>query len=494
MLKAREYEFWFVTGSQLLYGEETLREVEINSKKMVEGLGIDPKIPYTIVFKSVVKEADSIRRIFLEANADDKCAGVITWMHTFSPSKMWIAGLSALQKPLLHLHTQYNRDIPWDSIDMDFMNTNQSAHGDREHGFIGTRLNVKRKVVVGHWENAEVRERIGNWMKTAAAYDESKHLKVARFGDNMRQVAVTEGDKIEAQIKFGWTVNGYGVGDLVQRMNDISEQEIQQLFEEYQELYDIVPEGLKEGAVKESILEQAKIELGLKAFLEEGNYTAFTTTFEDLHGMRQLPGLAVQRLMAQGYGFAGEGDWKTAALVRLMKIIAGGEGTSFMEDYTYHFEPGNELVLGAHMLEICPTISATKPKIEVHPLGIGGKEDPARLVFDGATGSALNASIIDLGHRFRLLINEVDAVQPEKEMPKLPVARVLWKAQPSLAAAAESWILAGGAHHTCFSYNVTTEQLIDWAELVGMEAVIIDKNLNLHSFKNELRWNDVIYK
>lgn len=494
MLQTKAYEYWFVTGSQLLYGEETLREVEANSRQMVEAMDQDSSLPYKLVFKTVVKESDAIRKLFLEANNDENCAGVITWMHTFSPSKMWIAGLSVLQKPLLHLHTQFNRDIPWDSIDMDFMNTNQSAHGDREHGFIGARMNVKRKVVVGHWEDEQTKGRIGNWMRTAAAFAESKNLKIARFGDNMRQVAVTEGDKIEAQIKFGWTVNGYGVGDLVQRINDISEQQVDALYEEYKTLYDIVPEGVQEGAVKESIREQARIELGMRAFLEEGNYTAFTTTFEDLHGIRQLPGLAVQRLMEDGYGFAGEGDWKTAALVRLMKIIAGNEGTSFMEDYTNHFEPGNEMILGAHMLEVCPTIAATKPRIEVHPLGIGGKEDPARIVFDGATGAAVNASIVDMGNRFRMLINEIDAVQPEIDMPKLPVARVLWKPQPSLSVSAESWILAGGAHHTCFSYVVTTEQLIDFAELSGIECVVIDNDTKVQAFKNELRWNEIYYR
>ncbi|WP_053360867.1 L-arabinose isomerase [Bacillus sp. FJAT-27251] len=494
MLKTKGYEFWFVTGSQLLYGEEVIRTVEEHSRTMVEGLDGDGKVPYKLVFKSVVKDADAIRRVVLEANADENCAGIITWMHTFSPSKMWIAGLTALQKPLLHLATQFNQDIPWDSIDMDFMNLNQSAHGDREHGFITSRLNVKRKIVVGHWENPEVRERLGSWMRTAAAFAESKNLKVARFGDNMRQVAVTEGDKIEAQIKFGWTVNGYGVGDLVEYLDAVSEEALDELMAEYEEKYEIAPEGLREGAVRDSIRYQARIELGMKAFLAEGGYSAFTTTFEDLHGMKQLPGLAAQRLMEQGYGFAGEGDWKTAALVRLMKIIAGNEGTSFMEDYTYHFEPGNEMVLGAHMLEVCPTISATKPRIEVHPLGIGGKEDPARIVFDGRGGSALNATIIDLGHRFRLLVNEVEAVQPEKEMPKLPVARVLWKTQPSLSQAVENWIQAGGAHHTCFSYTVTTEQLRDFAELAGIEFNVIDKNTNTHSFNNELRWNDVIYR
>jgi L-arabinose isomerase len=494
MLTTKAYEFWFVTGSQLLYGEDVIKTVEENSRTIVNGLDDDTSVPFKLVFKSVLKDSDSIRKLMLTANSDENCAGVITWMHTFSPSKMWIAGLSAVQKPLLHLNTQFNRDIPWDSIDMDFMNLNQSAHGDREHGFIGTRMNVKRKVVVGHWENQEVRQRIGSWMRTAVAFSESKNLKVARFGDNMRQVAVTEGDKVEAQIKFGWTVNGYGIGDLVQRINDIPDQEVENLLAEYAETYDITPEGLVEGPVRDSIREQAKYELGLKAFLEEGNYTAFTTTFEDLHGMRQLPGLAVQRLMEQGYGFGGEGDWKTAALVRLMKIIAGNEGTSFMEDYTYHFEPGNELVLGAHMLEVCPTVSATRPKIEVHHLGIGGKEDPARIVFDGRGGSALNASIVDLGHRFRLVVNEVDAVVPDIELPKLPVARVLWKAQPSLSQAVENWIQAGGAHHTCFSFEVTTEQLRDFADLVGIEMVLINNDTNPHYFTNELRWNEVVYR
>jgi len=494
MLTTKAYEFWFITGSQLLYGEDVIRQVEENSKVIVNGLDNDSLVPFKLVFKSVVKDSDSIRKLVLEANANESCAGIITWMHTFSPSKMWISGLTALQKPYLHLATQFNRDIPWDTIDMDFMNLNQAAHGDREHGFITARLNVKQKVVMGHWENPEVRERIGSWMRTAVAFEESRELKVARFGDNMRQVAVTEGDKVEAQIKFGWTVDGYGIGDLVQRMNDVTEQEIDQLMDEYETQYDIVPEGKTKGPVRDSIRYQARIELGLKAFLTEGGYTAFTTNFEDLYGMHQLPGLAVQRLMEQGFGFAGEGDWKTAALVRLMKIIAGNEGTSFMEDYTYHFEPGNEMVLGSHMLEVCPTIQATKPRIEVHPLGIGGKEDPARLVFNGRGGAALNATIVDLGHRFRLVVNEVDAVQPEKALPKLPVARVLWKTQPSLSQAVENWIQAGGAHHTCFSYNVTTEQLRDFAELTGIEMVVINNDTKPQAFTNELRWNEVIYR
>ncbi|MCJ7842270.1 L-arabinose isomerase [Lederbergia sp. NSJ-179] len=494
MLKTRDYEFWFVTGSQNLYGEDVVRQVEEHSRKMVAGLDEDQAVTYKLVFKSVLKEADSIRRLFLEANADENCAGVVTWMHTFSPSKMWIAGLNALKKPLLHLHTQFNQDIPWDSIDMDFMNLNQSAHGDREFGFIGSRMNIKRKVVVGHWESAEVRARIGSWMRTAVAVSESQSLKVARFGDNMRQVAVTEGDKVEAQIKLGWTVDGYGVGDLVERIDAVTEQDINQLMDEYSEKYTIVPEGLQDGAVRDSIRYQAKLELALKAFLEEGGYTAFSNTFEDLHGMRQLPGLATQRLMEQGYGYGGEGDWKTAALVRLMKIIADGKDTSFMEDYTYHFEPGNEMVLGAHMLEVCPTIAEAKPTIEVHPLGIGGKEDPARLVFNGHEGAALNASIIDLGHRFRLVINEVDAVKIEEDMPKLPVARVLWKLQPSMTQGAENWIMAGGAHHSCFSYRVTSEQLKDFADLLGIESVLINKDTKTPAFENELRLNELFYR
>ncbi|PKG24827.1 L-arabinose isomerase [Niallia nealsonii] len=494
MLKTKEYEFWFVTGSQLLYGEDVLRQVDENSRVIVNGLDEDRAIPYKIVFKDVVKDSDSIRRLCLEANAAEHCAGIITWMHTFSPSKMWIAGLSALQKPLLHFATQFNRDIPWESIDMDFMNLNQSAHGDREHGFIGSRLHIKRKVIVGHWENGEIRKRIGSWTKTAVAYSESKDLKIARFGDNMRQVAVTEGDKIEAQIKFGWTVNGYGIGDLVQKVNEVTDEAVEELLAEYAKQYQIDSKAFEDGAIRESIAEQAKYELALKAFLEAGNYTAFTTTFEDLHGMHQLPGLAVQRLMEQGYGFAGEGDWKTAALVRLMKIIANNEGTSFMEDYTYHFEPGNEMVLGSHMLEVCPTIAATKPKIEVHPLGIGGKENPARIVFDGRGGKAINASIIDLGHRFRMLINEVDALQPEEELPNLPVARVLWKTQPSLSQGVENWIQAGGAHHTCFSYKVTTEQLRDFAELIGLELIVINNDTKTEALMNELRWNDLYFR
>ncbi|HUC92726.1 MAG TPA: L-arabinose isomerase [Paenibacillus sp.] len=491
MLQTKPYQFWFVTGSQHLYGPETLQEVEAHSREMVEGLNVDAAVSYEIVFKSVLTTPDDIRRLMIDANADDNCAGIITWMHTFSPSKMWIRGFSQLKKPYLHFATQYNRDIPWDTIDMDFMNTNQAAHGDREHGFIAARMGIPRKVVFGHWANADVRRQIGGWQRTAAAVAESRSLKVARFGDNMRQVAVTEGDKVEAEIQFGWSVNGYGIGDLVARMNAVSEDAVNKLMDEYAQKYEIVAESQEK---RDAIAYQARIELGLRSFLEEGGFTAFTTTFEDLHGMKQLPGLAVQRLMEDGYGFAGEGDWKTAALVRLMKIIAGNEGTSFMEDYTYHLEPGNELVLGSHMLEVCPTIAAGKPRLEVHPLGIGGKEDPARMVFNGRGGAAINASIVDLGSRFRLIINEVEAVEAEKALPKLPVARVLWKVQPSLKDGVESWIHAGGAHHTGFSYVVTTEQMVDFAEMAGIEAVVIDKDTKPAALRGELRLNDIAWK
>ncbi|WP_256757108.1 L-arabinose isomerase [Cohnella sp. WQ 127256] len=494
MLQLKHYEFWFITGSQHLYGPETLEEVATHSEEIARSLASDSNVPFPIVFKSVVKTSQEIRQICIEANSSESCAGIITWMHTFSPAKMWIAGLSELRKPLLHLHTQYNRDIPWDTIDMDFMNTNQAAHGDREYGFIGARMGIARKVVVGYWQDKQVRNRIGGWIRTAAAYSESRQLKVARFGDNMRQVAVTDGDKVEAQIKFGWEVNGYGVGDLVERVNAVSEQAVNELLAEYDEKYTIVEEGRTEGSVRNAIAYQARIEIALKSFLEEGGYTAFTTTFEDLHGLEQLPGLAAQRLMEQGYGFAGEGDWKTAALTRLVKIIAGGVDTSFMEDYTYHFEPGNELVLGSHMLEVCPTLAASKPRIEVHPLGIGGKADPARIVFDGKGGSAINVSVVDMGNRFRMIVNEVEGVKVDQAMPKLPVARVLWKPQPSLQLGAEAWILAGGAHHTVYSFAVTTEQMLDFAEIVGIECVVIDKNTNPVQFRNELRWSQVAWK
>lgn len=493
MLTLPKYEFWFVTGSQHLYGPEAIEEVAKHSRQIVSELAQDATMPFQVTFKPVLTTPDAIRRLCLEANADDSCAGLITWMHTFSPAKMWITGLKSLDKPLLHLHTQFNQEIPWDRIDMDFMNLNQSAHGDREFGHIGARLDLSRKIVVGHWQDERTRARIARWMHAAVAVVEGRTLKVARFGDNMRQVAVTEGDKVEAEIKFGWSTNGYGVGDLVAYVNAVTDAEVDQLAQAYREEYEI-PQAYAEGAAWEAVCEQARIEAGLRAFLAEGGFTAFTTTFEDLHGLKQLPGLAAQRLMADGYGFGAEGDWKTAALVRVMKIMAGGEGTSFMEDYTYHFEQGRDLVLGAHMLEVCPTIAAHKPRVEVHPLSIGGKADPARLVFDGRSGPALVASIIDMGDRFRLLVNTVDAVQPDHPMPRLPVARVLWKPRPDLATSAEAWILAGGAHHTCLSYVIDGEQLADWAEMVGVETVFIDEETNLSKLRQELRLSDLAWR
>ncbi len=496
MVDLKKFEFWFVTGSQHLYGPETLQEVAGHSRIMAEAFDMDSAIAGKVVFKPVVTTSEEIRKICEEANSSENCAGIITWMHTFSPSKMWIAGLSILRKPLLHLHTQYNRDIPWDSIDMDFMNLNQSAHGDREHGFIGARMRLRRKVVAGYWEDAEVISRVSVWMRAAIGYSESKKLKVARFGDNMREVAVTEGDKVEAQIKLGWAVNGYGVGDLVKLVNEVSDAEANTLLQEYDELYDVAGEGRTEGKTRDSIRVQARIELAMKAFMQAGGFGAFTTTFENLHGLKQLPGLAVQRLMEAGYGFGGEGDWKTAAMVRIMKVMGSGlpKGTSFMEDYTYHLEPSNEMILGAHMLEVCPSIAAGKPRIEVHPLGIGNKADPARIVFDGNIGSAVAASIIDMGDRFRLIVNDVEAVAQPWAMPKLPVARILWKPMPSLKEAAEAWILAGGAHHTSFSFDLTSEHMEDWAEMLGIECLLINKETNLRTFRSELRWNDVIWR
>lgn len=494
MLQLRPYEFWFVTGSQHLYGPETLEQVAAHSKQIAESLDKEAAIKFKIVYKPILTNPEDIKKLCIEANSDENCAGIITWMHTFSPAKMWIAGLTALRKPLLHLHTQFNRDIPWSTIDMDFMNLNQAAHGDREYGFIGARLRLPRKVVVGFWQDAEVVNNIASWTNCAVAFTEGSSIKVARFGDNMRQVAVTEGDKVEAQIKLGWSISGYGVGDLVKYIDAVSEAQIDELMKEYERLYDFSPETQVPGPARDAVREQAKIELGMKAFLEEGGFSAFTTTFEDLHGIKQLPGLAVQHLMAEGYGFGPEGDWKTAALVRVMKIMAGGLGTSIMEDYTYHFEPGKEMILGAHMLEICPTLADNKPTIEVHPLGIGGKADPARIVFNGREGAAVCASLVDMGERFRLIINKVDAVKIEHPMPNLPVARVLWKPQPSMKVSAESWIIAGGAHHTSFSYNVTAEQLLDFAEMVGIECLIIDNDTNPLAFRNEIRLNDLAWK
>jgi L-arabinose isomerase len=486
MHKQGKYQFWFITGSQPLYGQEALDEVAAHSKAMVERL--KEKLPEELVLKPVASSPERILELFRAANGDNNCAGIITWMHTFSPAKMWIAGLNELNKPMLHFHTQYNRDIPWGDIDMDFMNLNQSAHGDREFGFMVSRMNIDRKVVAGHWQDARVMKRIGDWMKTVNAYQESKQLKIARFGDNMREVAVTEGDKVEAQIKLGWSVSGFGIGDLVEVINSVSTEEVNALMDEYQSLY-----TFHRDANIAAVEEQARIEIGIERFLQQGDFRAFSTTFEDLHGMKQLPGLAVQRLMAKGYGFAGEGDWKTAALLRVLKVLAGNVGTSFMEDYTNHLEPGQEMILGSHMLEVCPTISAQKPEIVVAPLSMGNREDPARLVFKGKAGRALNAALIDMGSRFRLVANEVEAVENPHDMPKLPVASVLWKPLPSFSEATEAWIYAGGAHHTVFSYEISKEQLADWASLMGIECIVIDDQSNVGQVRKELFWNRRAY-
>lgn len=496
MTDLKQLEVWFATGSQHLYGEETLKKVAEHSQTIAKAFNDASQIPVTIVYKPTVKTPEEIFALCQEANQAKNCIGIVAWMHTFSPAKMWIGGLKILQKPLCHLHTQFNRDIPWKDIDMDFMNLNQSAHGDREFGFMVSRMRIRRKVVVGHWQDSKVLEKINIWSRAAAAWHDWQGAKFVRFGDNMRQVAVTEGDKVEAQLQFGYSVNTYGVGDLVKVINEVSEGDIDKLYNVYNEQYTL-SDSLKKGGEKHaSLREAAKIEIGLKNFLEQGNFKGFTDTFEDLHGLAQLPGIASQRLMAGGYGFGAEGDWKTSALVRAMKVMATGlpGGNSFMEDYTYHFEPNNQMVLGSHMLEICPSIANSKASCEVHPLGIGGKEDPVRLVFNVSGGAALNASIIDMGNRFRLLVNEVETIAPEHELPNLPVARVLWKPYPDLPTGCAAWILAGGAHHTCFSQNLTSEHLEDFADMAGIETIFIDKETKLRNLKNELRWSEVYYQ
>jgi L-arabinose isomerase len=496
MINLKSLEVWFVTGSQHLYGDETLRKVAEHAQQIATALNNAEQIPVKVIYKLTVKSTEEIYSICLEANGTKNCIGIVAWMHTFSPAKMWIGGLKILQKPLCHLHTQFNRDIPWSEIDMDFMNLNQSAHGDREFGFIMTRMRIRRKVIVGHWRDPQVLAKTGNWVRAAAGWHDWQGARFVRFGDNMRFVAVTDGDKVEAEIQFGYSVNTYGVGDLAKIINDVTDEEISKLLKEYEESY-ILDEKLRKGKEKhQSLIDAARIELGLKNFLEQGNFKGFTDTFEDLHGLLQLPGIGAQRLMAAGYGFAGEGDWKTAALVRAMKVMGTGlpGGNSFMEDYTYHFDPANPLVLGSHMLEICPSIANAKPSCEVHPLGIGGKADPVRLVFNSAAGPALNASVIDMGNRFRLLINEVEAIAPEHDLPKLPVARVLWRPYPDMHTGCAAWILAGGAHHTGYSQNLTAELLEDFADMADIESVLIGKYTRLREFKNELRWNDASFQ
>jgi L-arabinose isomerase len=492
----KKSEVWFATGSQSLYGDETLKAVAGHAQQIAKEFDASPSVPVRVIFKPVVKTPEEIYALCEKANNEKNCIGIIAWMHTFSPSKMWIGGLKILHRPLLQLHTQFNRDIPWKDIDMDFMNLNQSAHGDREFGFILSRMRINRKVVVGHWQDPSVVERLSVWMRAAAGWHDWQGGKFCRFGDNMREVAVTDGDKVEAEIRLGYSVNGYGVGDLVKVVDTVEDGAIDKLVSEYEGRYQVTPPLRKGGARHSSLREAAKIELGLRTFLEDGNFKGFTDTFEDLNGLPQLPGIAVQRLMADGYGFGAEGDWKTAALVRAMKVMASGlkGGNSFMEDYTYHFDPANPMVLGAHMLEICESIAEGKPSCEIHPLGIGGKGDPVRLVFTASAGAALNASMVDMGNRFRLLVNTVEAVKPEHALPKLPVARVLWKPHPDMNTGCAAWILAGGAHHTCYSQNLSAECLEDFSDMAGIEYVLIDGDTKLRAFKNMLRVNEAAYR
>ena len=485
-------EIWFVCGSQHLYGPGPLKQVAANAKQVADALAASKTLPLKTKFKALLTTPDEITNVMLEANNDANCAGLVLWMHTFSPSKMWIRGLSVLKKPFLHLHTQFNRDLPWETIDMDFMNLNQAAHGDREAGFIHTRMRLGRKVVVGRWSDPELHERIAAWQRAARAWHDWQGAKFVRFGDNMRQVAVTEGDKVATEMKFGFAVNTHGVGDLVAVVNAVSDKDINALCADYEKTYNVVPDLKKNGKRHEELRYSARLELGMGQFLEDGGYKGFTDTFEDLHGLKQLPGMATQRLMGAGYGFGGEGDWKTAALVRAMKVMAGGERTSFMEDYTYHMSPKGHQVLGSHMLEICPSIAGTKSAVEIHPLGIGGKDDPVRLVFDAPAGEALNASLVDLGNRFRLVVNEVTAVKTPK-LPKLPVARAVWECKPDFKTACAAWIYAGGAHHTGYSYVVTTEMLEDFATIAGIETVVINGDTTLPQLKQDLRNNEVYY-
>jgi L-arabinose isomerase len=496
MKALEQFEVWFVAGSQHLYGDDAIAQVDLHAAEIAAALDAAGAVPVAVVHKGVVTTPEAIRSLCLEANAAEACVGLVVWMHTFSPARMWIAGLTALQKPLLHLDTQFNRGLPWAEIDMDFINLNQSAHGDREHGFIETRMSLRRKTVVGHWQDPAVIERVAGWSRAACGWREARALSVARFGDNMRNVAVTDGDKVEAQMRFGFTVNGYGVGDLAEAVRGVPETDVEQLLREYEEQYELAPELLLAGPRRGSLVEAARIEAGLRAFLGDGGFGAFTDTFEDLHGLAQLPGIAVQRLMADGYGFGAEGDWKAAALVRVLKVMATGlpGGTSFMEDYTYDLAPDEALVLGAHMLEICPSIAAGRPSCEIHPLSIGGREDPVRLVFTAAPGPAVVVSLIDLGDRFRLVANEIEVVDPPEPLPRLPVARAVWKPKPDLATAAEAWLEAGGSHHTVFTAALGIEAIEDLAEIAGCELLVIDEHTRARDFRNELRWNRAYYR
>ena len=495
MKALEQFEVWLVTGSQDMYGEETLRQVAENSKKIAAGLDAAAAIPVRVVWRPVVKNPEAILAAFVEASASDKCVGVIAWMHTFSPARMWISGLQAMRKPLLHLHTQFNRDLPWGEIDMDFMNLNQAAHGDREFAHIEARLGVRRKTVAGHWQDPAVLERIGTWSRAACGFNEAKHLKVARFGDNMRDVAVTEGDKVSAQMQFGVSVNGFGVGDLSRSVQAVADSKVDALVATYEATYNLGPSLRAGGSDREALREAARIEVALREFMVAGGFGAITDTFENLDGLKQLPGIAAQRLMADGYGFGAEGDWKTAVMVRLVKTMAAGlpGGTSLMEDYTYHLDPAGPKILGAHMLEVCPSISDKKVSCEIHPLSIGGKSDPVRLVFDAGPGPAMVVALVDLGDRFRLVANEIDLVAPDAPMVKLPVGRAVWQPRPNFSTATESWLMAGGSHHTVLSRAVGPEVIADFAEMAGCEFLLIDGKTTTAAFKNELRWNEAYF-
>ena len=492
----RPLELWFLTGSQELYGEQTLRQVAEQSREIANALDGTSEIGLPVVWKPVLTSAAGIRQACVDASSDPSCVGVIAWMHTFSPAKAWISGLEALRKPLLHLHTQANVTLPWAEIDMDFMNLNQAAHGDREFGFIETRMRVRRKTVVGHVSDPGVRERIGSRARAALGWDAAQNLRLARFGDNMRDVAVTEGDKVEAQVRFGMSVNTYGVNDLVAVVDAIADAEIDKLVAEYEAAYTVAPELRRGGDRHESLRYAARIEAGLRQFLDGGRFNAFTTNFQDLGGLRQLPGLAVQRLMADGYGFGGEGDWKTAALLRVLKVMSAGRagGTSFMEDYTYHFGPGEPKILGAHMLEVCPTIAGDTPRVEVHPLSIGNREDPVRLVFRAAPAPGFVVGMLDLGDRFRLVANDIEIVPPDQPLPRLPVACAVWKPAPSLATSAEAWLLAGGPHHTVLTTAVDKDALEDFAQIAGVELLRIHTGTTITDFSKEVRWNQAYYR
>ena len=495
MIDYSPLEAWFVTGSQHLYGPVALAQVDQDARAVVDGLNAAGRLPVRVVHKPVVTTPEEIAAVLRDADAAPGCVGIVAWMHTFSPAKMWIGGLRGLARPLCHLHTQFNRDVPWSSLDMEFMNLNQSAHGGREFGHLCARLGVRRKVVVGHWQDAGVQERVAVWLRAAAAWHDSRRMRVARIGDNMRQVAVTEGDKVEAQLRLGYSVDGFGLGDVVAYVDAVADTDTDALCAAWADAYEMAPELAAAGARHASLRDAARIELGLRAFLDEGGFQAFTDTFENLHGLRQLPGIAAQRLMADGYGFGAEGDWKHAALVRSMKVMAHGlpGGTTFMEDYTYHLDPAAPAVLGSHMLEICPSIASARPRCEIQPLGIGGREDPVRLVFDASTGPAVNASVVDMGGHFRMVVNVVDVVEAPEPMPRLPTARALWRPRPSLDVAAAAWIHAGGAHHTGFSLALGLEHLEDFAEMAGLEFLVVDENTDLRAFRRELRWSDAAH-